>query len=162
MAPLTYQYSESGLDYVFLKNGFVLENDPQYGELITIQGVSDLHERLDQILLVQAPYLDGAAMRLFRVSALEQTPEDFAMALGMTTTQIKELESARAKPLPEEIDHAVRRYVIEALDRSEYHDAADARIYAIDPYQIVLAVEDGKWVGSVTLCGPGPLPSLGR
>ena len=41
---MSYHYTESGLSNVWLENGYTIEQDPNYGELVSIANVRGLHE----------------------------------------------------------------------------------------------------------------------
>lgn len=60
-----YHYLESGLRNIWLKNGFIVENDPEYGELISVHDVDGLHRAIGHAL-ANKPRLTGAEVRFLR------------------------------------------------------------------------------------------------
>jgi len=63
-APL--HYTASGLDYVYLVNGFSIENDPDYGRIVTIDMPDDLHKAIGLHIVTQKRPLTGAEFRFLR------------------------------------------------------------------------------------------------
>jgi len=59
-----YHYKESGLDNVFLENGYTIRQTP-YGETIAIENVDRLH-RLLASRLIQQREINGAELRFLR------------------------------------------------------------------------------------------------
>ena len=57
-APL--HYTASGLDYVYLVNGFSIENDPDYGRIVTIDSADDLHKAIGLHIITQERPLAGS------------------------------------------------------------------------------------------------------
>lgn len=63
-APL--HYTASGLDYVYLLNGFTIEEDPDYGCLITIKNERDLHHAIGLSIILRPRAMTGAEFRFLR------------------------------------------------------------------------------------------------
>jgi DNA-binding transcriptional regulator YiaG len=63
-APL--HYTASGLDYVYLVNGFSVENDPDYGRIVTIDAPDDLHKAIGLHIVTKKNPLTGAEFRFLR------------------------------------------------------------------------------------------------
>lgn len=161
MSELQYHYIESGLDNVFLQNGYAIENHPDYGELISLSAISPLHRRLDEALLVRAPYLTGAMMRVIRVSAMELAPDEFAKALGLSPSRVTELEVARDERLPDDVEAALRTYASEKLGFTG-SDARGDHLQSKDPFYILMTHQDGHWVADITSVDPlHPSPATG-
>ena len=60
-----YHYQESGLRSIWLKNGYVIKRDPDYGELVSIHDVEGLHLALGRAL-ANKPRLSGGEVRFLR------------------------------------------------------------------------------------------------
>jgi len=58
-------YTASGLDYVYLRNGFQVEEDPDYGRIVTIDAVDDLHRAIGLYVVEQPRGLTGPEFRFF-------------------------------------------------------------------------------------------------
>jgi hypothetical protein len=154
---LHYHYTESGLDNVFLRSGFALENDAHYGELVSFTGVFGLHDRLDRILVSQAPYLTGAAMRILRTDVFEQSHEDFAMAMGMREADVRYLENNRDGFVGADADLALRSYVCEHKQMTEDQSLFAYEPDADRPFFIIMALENGVWTGGISYAPPTQL-----
>ena len=57
---MAYHYKESGLDNVYLENGFTIHKTP-YGEGVSIQDTAGLHKAIG-VWLVEAPKPVGASL----------------------------------------------------------------------------------------------------
>ena len=61
-----YQYQESGLDNVWLVNGYSVIDDPDYGECVSISDTLGLHKAIAHNLIFNKPRLIGAEFRFLR------------------------------------------------------------------------------------------------
>lgn len=61
-----YQYQESGLDNVWLVNGYSVIDDPDYGECVSISDTLGLHKAIAHNLIFNKPRLTGAEFRFLR------------------------------------------------------------------------------------------------
>jgi hypothetical protein len=52
-----YQYQESGLDNVWLVNGYSVIDDPDYGECVSISDTLGLHKAIAHNLIFNKPRL---------------------------------------------------------------------------------------------------------
>ncbi len=55
-----YHYTESGLENIYLKNGFVISNDPVYGDGVSIVGMKSLHKVIADSLIDQQSTINNA------------------------------------------------------------------------------------------------------
>jgi DNA-binding transcriptional regulator YiaG len=62
-----YHYRESGLGNVYLKNGFVLEDHPDYGQLVSISNAEGLHKTIGNAIAGKTAPLTGDEFRYLRV-----------------------------------------------------------------------------------------------
>ena len=60
-----YHYTDSGLDYVFLKNGFVTEQT-NYGEAVAIHDIEGLHKAIAKDIINHRVKLSGQEFRFLR------------------------------------------------------------------------------------------------
>jgi putative transcriptional regulator len=95
---MPYEYRESGLDNVVLRNGYSIRQTP-YGETVAIHNVNALHREIARALIKQAE-LTGAELRFLR-SELDQTQAELAKALGTSEQTVSLWERARSEPMPE-------------------------------------------------------------
>lgn len=59
-------YTASGLDYVYLVNGFSIEEDPDYGRIVTVDAPDDLHRAIGLHIITKERPLTGAEFRFLR------------------------------------------------------------------------------------------------
>ena len=60
-----YHYLESGLPNIWLKNGFVVEKDSEYGDLVSFHDVDGLHRVIGRAI-ANKPRLTGSEVRFLR------------------------------------------------------------------------------------------------
>lgn len=90
-------YTASGLDYVYLQNGFTVENDPDYGRIVTIQALDDLHRAIGLCVVTQPRGLTGAEFRFLRKQmGLKQ--KDLAANFGVDVQTVANYEKGRKIP----------------------------------------------------------------
>ena len=103
---MAYHYTDSGLDNVFLENGYTVHNTP-YGEGLSIQDTEGLHKAIGQWLVRTPKALTGAELRFLRLE-MEMTQRNLAAALGSEEQNIRRWEKARKKEIPGPADRVVR------------------------------------------------------
>jgi DNA-binding transcriptional regulator YiaG len=113
---MSYQYTESGLDNVWLENGFKIEHHPNYGELISIVNPRGLHEVIGRWLVSQPRTLTGAEFRFLRTE-LDFSQRRLSELVGSTEQAIAKWEKAR--------DKAVANVAAERLLRLAYINYLD-------------------------------------
>jgi transcriptional regulator with XRE-family HTH domain len=92
-------YTASGLNYVYLLNGFSIEEDPDYGPLLTIQEVDDLHRAIGLYIIYQDRDLTGPEFRFLR-KQMGFTQKELAPEMGVDVQTIANYEKGRAIPVP--------------------------------------------------------------
>lgn len=95
---MKYQYKESGLDYVWLENGFTIEDHPNYGQLVSIQNVRELHDQIGLWLATLPRRLTGAEFKFLRTE-LDNSQRVLACLLGVGEQSIRLWEKNRNKPV---------------------------------------------------------------
>jgi hypothetical protein len=93
-------YTASGLDYVYLANGFSIEDDPDYGRIVTIDAPDDLHKAIG-LHVVQSPKLTGAEFRFLR-KQMRMTQKDLAERFGTDVQTIANYEKGKKIPATSE------------------------------------------------------------
>ena len=93
---MNYQYRESGLDNVWLESGFTVEIHPNYGELVSIKNVRELHRAIGLWLIMQPRTLTGAEFRFLRTE-LDMSQRVLGHLLGVSEQAMAKWEKARAK-----------------------------------------------------------------
>ncbi len=149
------QYIEFGMDNVFLFGGNELKCDDEGDFCFTTSHGNLLNERLMQVLVVQAPYLNGAQARWLR-SELGLTPAQMATLLNVAKDDLIEVEQAEHGRLAAHLDDQFRRVVVKnAVMFDELPDQSHAWNIEDDapPYVVEMHYEDDNWQGSITFMG---------
>lgn len=91
-----YHYEESGLSNVWLQNGYTIEDDEDYGELVSIHAVHELHNAIGLYLIMQKPDLTGEEIRFLR-KELNLSQKNLAGVLGVGETSVRSWEADRGQ-----------------------------------------------------------------
>ena len=91
-----YHYKECGLSNVWLIDGFKIEVDEEYGEMVSISSVHDLHKTIGLYLINEKPELNGSDIRFLR-KELNLSQKNLAGLLGVNESSIRGWESDRGK-----------------------------------------------------------------
>lgn len=101
-----YHYTESGLDYVYLDNGYTIHDTP-YGKGVSIQSSDELHKLLADWMVDQPRPLTGAELSFLRTE-LEMSQRNFAALLGTPEVTYRRWEKLRARNIPGSADILLR------------------------------------------------------
>jgi len=101
-----YHYKESGLDNVFLVDGYRAHKTP-YGEGVSIQDTKGLHKAIGRWLVDAPKPLNGAELRFLRLE-METTQRALAGLIGTKEQTLRLWEKHRKKALPGSADRLVR------------------------------------------------------
>jgi DNA-binding transcriptional regulator YiaG len=101
-----YHYTESGLDYVYLDNGYTIDDTP-YGKGVSIHDTDQLHKLLADWMVDQSRPLTGAELSFIRAE-LEMSQRNLAELLGTSEVTYRRWERARAKDIPGAADRLLR------------------------------------------------------
>ncbi|MBV8444097.1 MAG: hypothetical protein JO312_26660 [Hyphomicrobiales bacterium] len=108
---MAYHYKESGLDNVFLENGYK-QYDTAYGKGMSIEDVDGLHKAIGLWLVDEPVPLTGAALRFLRIE-LDLTQRALAGILGATEQTLRLWEKSRKKAIPGPADRLLRALYLE-------------------------------------------------
>jgi DNA-binding transcriptional regulator YiaG len=111
---MVYKYTESGLDNVYLKNGYTIHKTP-YGEGVSIQDTEGLHKVIGRWLISQPTPIIGAELRFLRIE-LDMTQKNLAGILGTTEQTLRLWEKYRNKPIQGSADRLLRALYEEYLN----------------------------------------------
>ena len=103
---MAYQYTESGLDNVFLENGYTVHKTP-YGRGVSIENTEGLHKAIGRWLVSLPKPLNGAELRFLRLE-IEQTQRDLAAIIGAKEQTLRLWEKHRSKAIPGPADRLLR------------------------------------------------------
>ncbi len=101
-----YHYKESGLDNIFLEDGYHVHKT-RYGKGVSIENTAGLHSAIGKWLVALPNPLTGAALRFLRLE-METTQRDLAAILGTTEQTLRLWEKQRTKALPGPADRLLR------------------------------------------------------
>jgi DNA-binding transcriptional regulator YiaG len=108
-----YHYKESGLDNVWLENGYRQHKTP-YGRGVSIQDTEGLHKVIGQSLVSAERPLTGAELRFIRLE-METSQRDLAAMLGTTEQTLRLWEKKRETSIPGSSDRLLRALYSEFL-----------------------------------------------
>lgn len=146
---MKYQYKESGLDYVWLENGFTIEDHPNYGQLVSIQNVRELHDQIGMWLATLPRRLTGAEFKYLRTE-LDNSQRVLARLLGVGEQSIQLWEKSQNKAIANQAaERLLRAMYMDCLKPDSQLKAMMERITDIDAdlaaTELHLANADTKW-----------------
>lgn len=103
---MAHHYFESGLDNIYLENGFQVHDTP-YGRGVSIQDTEGLHKVIGQMIIDAPCPLNGAELRFLRLE-MEQTQRSLAAILNVGEQALRRWEKARTKPIDGAADRLLR------------------------------------------------------
>ena len=86
------------MNYHYTESGLTLENHPNYGELVSIWNVRNLHLAIGRWLIDQPRRLTGAEFRFLRTE-MDLSQRLLGQLLGVTDQAIAKWEKARQRPV---------------------------------------------------------------
>ena len=129
---MSYCYIESGLDNVWLENGYNIEAHPNYGDLVSILNPRGLHEAIGRWLVRQPRTLSGAEFRFLRTE-LDMSQRVVGTLVGAAEQSIAKWEKSRDKPVANPAaERLLRLAYINYLDGRPAFSAVIDRITQLD------------------------------
>jgi len=86
-----YHLKGVGLPNIFLLNGVTLENDPDYGELVSIENVAGLYRAIGLHIIESEPPMTGAELRFLR-KQMEFTQAELGSLLSVSSQTVANYE----------------------------------------------------------------------
>jgi DNA-binding transcriptional regulator YiaG len=139
-----YHYTESGLNNVWLRNGFRPVETP-YGKGIVIDNVPGLHRAIAQRLLKDKPHWSGAEFRFIR-KELDMSQAALANIFGKDVQSIARWE--KRGRVPKMADRFMRMLYREHTDGNEKITEIIGRLNDMDQQQhqkMLFSDQSGKW-----------------
>jgi DNA-binding transcriptional regulator YiaG len=106
-----YHYTESGLDNVYLINGYVIEQHPEYGETVAIEDAGELHKVIGQQLANASRPLTGREIRFLRIE-LNLSQKKLGSYLGVEEQTVGRWERGEV-PAPRSNELIIRALYLE-------------------------------------------------
>lgn len=104
---MAYQYTECGLDYVWLQNGYVQEEDAEWGVVVGIEHQEALHKMIGYDVINAPEALNGAELRYLRVE-LGLSQKALGSCLGYADGQMVANWEKGVGTIPRSVDVVVR------------------------------------------------------
>jgi len=98
-------YTASGLNYVYLQNGYTIEDDPDYGRIVSIQDADELHRAIGLCVVTKRRPLTGAEFKFLR-KEMNYKQKELAEELGVNEQTVANYE--KGKPIPRTSDRLMR------------------------------------------------------
>lgn len=103
-----YQYTQCGLDYIYLEGGWTKHSTP-YGEGVSIEDVDQLHRAIARVVVASPQALRGQELRFLR-SLLDLSQAGVASVLGTTRGCVARWEGEPETALPPASDRTLRLF----------------------------------------------------
>lgn len=131
---MAYHYTDSGLDNVFLENGYTVHKTP-YGDGISIQNTAGLHKAIGRWLVRVPKRLNGAELRFLRLE-MELTQRNLAALLAAEEQSLRRWEKARTRDIPGPADRLIRAVYSEYVDGDGSVRRLVDRLAELDPIEV--------------------------
>jgi DNA-binding transcriptional regulator YiaG len=141
-----YHYTESGLDNVWLANGYRVKETP-YGRGVAVADVDDLHAVIARWLVNKPGRLTGKEFRFLRIQ-LGMAQRNLADMIDVTEQSVSLWE--RTGKVPKLQDAVLRKLVLEMGDGDGKLSEMIERINTVDRLvnqQLVVRTRLHKWIG---------------
>jgi putative transcriptional regulator len=145
-----YHLKGIGLPNVYLLNGVNIEEDPDYGTLVTIEQIHNLHRAIGLSIVKQPRELTGEEMRFLR-KQIGLTQVQLSKKLGVSPQTVANYEKGKTEKGPADI--AVR-YIYLAHVSPDDELADECRQIAAELAEVneqsrsKTRVRAGRWSGS--------------
>lgn len=101
-----YHYRSSGLDNVYLLNGFTI-HETKYGRGVSIADLEGLHRQIGRWLIDLPKPITGAELRFIRVE-MDLSQKHLAGIIGSTEQNVQRWERYRSKAIQGPADRMIR------------------------------------------------------
>lgn len=151
---MSYQYTECGLDNIYLKNGYSIEGT-EWGEAVIVESVEDLHRAIGKDIVDSSDSLTGQELRFLRVE-LNMSQKSLGALAGYKDGQMVAKWEKGEREMPRAVDVVVRTLYVEKvfnqggsnisalLDKLSDHDQEQ-----FHQRRIEFSEEDGVWHADV-------------
>jgi len=108
-----YHYTDSGLDYIHLENGYDVVKTP-YGEGVAIHDLEGLHAVIGRCI-ADIPVMSGDEFRFLRIE-LGLSQVEVATLFGVSESALRNWEKGRTNNVPELAANLMRGLYLESID----------------------------------------------
>ena len=112
-----YHYTECGLDYIYLRNGYDVVKTTQ-GLKLHIHNVEGLHRAIGEMLVSDKKHLDGNEFRFLR-HELNMTQLNLSALLGVDVQTVANWEKGKIKDVPGPAQRVIRLLYSEKMDGNQ-------------------------------------------
>lgn len=148
---MAYHYLESGLENVYLENGYTIHKTP-YGEGASIQDTEGLHKAIGRWIVSEPNGITGAELRFLRLE-MELAQRTLAGLLNSKEQNVRNWEKSRNKPIPGSADFLLRALYTEFVDgRSDVRRMVNrlAELDCVAEAKVSFRETDRGWLPSET------------
>lgn len=110
---MAYRYIESGLDYIWLENGYKFHETP-YGEGVSIEDTEGLHRAIGEFLVSVPRPFTGSELRFIRLE-MELSQKSLSALIGVEEQAVRRWEKNSGKTFSGPADRLVRAIYDEYL-----------------------------------------------
>jgi putative transcriptional regulator len=142
----TYHYRESGLDNVFLADGFEYVEGPAGRRSVVIQDLDGLHDAIGRVLIAERKVLSGEEVRFLR-HELGMSQNVLAHMLDVTEQTVRRWEQNKL-PIPRTADAVLRSIYAEKIGGNGKISDILKRISDLEDEidrEMLLQEENHKW-----------------
>jgi putative transcriptional regulator len=132
---MSYHYTESGLDNVWLENGYT-PHETAYGKGVSIEDTEGLHKAIGRWLVSLPKPLNGAELRFIRLE-LELTQKTLGGLLSSEEQAVRRWEKSRNKAIPGAADRLLRAIYSEYLKEGSSVRRMVDRLAELDQIDVV-------------------------
>ena len=136
-----FEYTGSGLNSIFLKNGYTLVETP-YGMGVTIDDIEGLHLAIATDIIKQRSPMTGHQFRFLRKEQ-DLVQSELAALLRIDVQTVANWEKKAAEAVPGPADFAMRAFY--AAYRHIQNGPFEAQIDAKSDESVVFMLSDNKW-----------------
>jgi putative transcriptional regulator len=139
-----YHYTESGLDNVFLVDGFTI-SETDYGTSVSIQETEELHELIGRGIVDSSAFITGAELRFLRLE-MDLSQRQLAALLNVEEQAVRRWEKTRDKSIRGAAERMIRVVYMQFVNDQEIRDKIE-RLAELDvlahPPKLVLRKPPG-------------------
>ena len=141
-----YHYTTSGLDYIYLENGFII-SETSAGDGVAIHEIDSLHQAIAKGIVDKVAPISGKEFRFLRIE-MDFSQRAIGDLMDKTDQMVANWEKGHNN-IPVLADKAIRDLYMESIDETPISDLLkrlkdlDSEIHEIE---LCLSEAEGDWV----------------